>query len=226
LPQILPLLVLLLLFLPRQNRSVRALWIGVPVALILAVAAIVCAMPGVESEPPEAIFEMLATFAFELGAVWLLSPYLKRQGRFLTFLGMLVTMELVGALVFVAARSWSDGNVPIEMLGGMALCGLLLSIAINLAGWSCRGRFARLRLSLWSFLWLVAGWLACLVVIALVEGPGTVLEMALGLLMLSGVTYALLLPFLILSFTNGFYRQRLKEVLRLEDPAPAEPEKH
>jgi hypothetical protein len=48
--------------------------------------------------------------------------------------------------------------------------------------------------------------------------------MLLALLVFSGVTFALLLPFVALSFANGFYRQRLKEVLRLEEPAPAEPE--
>jgi hypothetical protein len=48
--------------------------------------------------------------------------------------------------------------------------------------------------------------------------------MALAWLTVSGVTFGLLLAFLVLSFANGFYRERLKELLHLEDPAPAEPE--
>jgi hypothetical protein len=51
------------------------------------------------------------------------------------------------------------------------------------------------------------------------------LQMALAWLMVSGVTFGVLLPFLVLSFANGFYRERLKELLRLEDPAQAGPEK-
>jgi len=185
---------------------------------------LVWAMPRVGSSGPEGLFGVLAAVAFELGAVWLLSPYLERQGRFLTFLGMLVTMELVGAFAFLVVRQWSDGKVPIEMLGGVALFGLLLSTAISLAGWSCRGQFSRLRLSLWSIVWVMAVCLAACVVMSLAEGRGPWLDMLLALLVFSGVTFALLLPFVALSFANGFYRQRLKEVLRLEEPAPAEPE--
>ena len=32
----------------------------------------------------------------------------------------------------------------------------------------------------------------------------------------SGVTFSLALPFLVLSFTNSFYRERLRQLLRLE----------
>jgi hypothetical protein len=222
LPQLLAPLALLLLLFPKRNRSLQVLWIGAPVALSLAVEALVWAMPGVGSDASEGLFEVCAAVAFELGAVWLLSPYLKRRGRFLTFLGMLVTMDLVGALVFMLARQWSDGKVPIEMLIAVALFGLLLSIAINLAAWSCRGRFGWLRLSWWSFVWLMAGCLAACVVMSLTEGRGPWLEMLLAVLVFSAATFALLLPFLVLSFANRFYRERLKEVLRLEDPAPAE----
>lgn len=224
LPQLLAPLAFLLLLLPKRNRSLQALWIAAPVALSLAVGALVWAIPGVGSGGPDGLFAVLAPVPFGLGVVWLLSPYLKRRGRFLTFLGMLVTMELVGALVFLVARQWCDGRIPIEMLIGVALFGLLLSTAINLAGWSCRARFSRLRFSWWSFVWLLAGCLAACVVMSLTEGRGPWLQMLLALLVFSAITFALLLPFLVLSFANGFYGQRLKEVLRLEEPAPAEPE--
>ena len=219
LPQLLAPLALLLLLFPKRNRSLQVLWIGAPVALSLAVEALVWAMPGVGSDASEGLFAVCAAVAFELGAVWLLSPYLKRRGRFLTFLGMLVTMDLVGAWVFMLARQWSDGKVPIEMLIGAALFGLLLSTAINLAGWSCRRRFGWGRLSLWLILWLMAGWVICFSVISVIEGPGPLLEMAGVLLIISAVSFALLLPFLVLSFFNAFYRARLLEVLRLTEAA-------
>jgi len=38
----------------------------------------------------------------------------------------------------------------------------------------------------------------------------------MALLIATGMTVGVLLPFLLLSFANGFFRARLKEVLRLE----------
>ena len=225
LPQLLAPFALLLLLLPKRNRSVQALWVAAPVVLSLVVASLLWAIPGVGSDAPAGLFEVFGATAFGLGAVWLLSPYLRRKGRFLTFLGMLATMELVGVLVYVFARQWSRDNVPMEMLIGVALFGPLISLAINLAGRSCRGRFGRLRLSLWSLVWIIAGWLAVFVVMSVTAGHGPWLQMALAWLMVSGVTFGLLLPFLVLSFANGFYRERLKDLLRLEDPAPAGPER-
>lgn len=95
----------------------------------------------------------------------------------------------------------------------------------TLAGRSCRGRFGRLRLSLWWFVWTTTGWLAFFVVMSVTAGHGPWLQMALAWLMVSGVTFGVLLPFLVLSLANGFYLGRLMELLHLEDPAPAEPEK-
>lgn len=96
----------------------------------------------------------------------------------------------------------------------------------SLAGRSCHGRFGRLRLSLWSLVWITTGWLAFCVVMSVAAGHGPWRQMVLAWLTVSGVTFGLLPPFLVLSFANGFYRERLKELLGLEDPAPAEPEEH
>jgi hypothetical protein len=225
LPQLLEPFALLLLLLPKRNRSVQALWVAAPVAFSLAVASLLWAIPGVGSDAPAGLLDVFGATAFGLGAAWLLSPYLKRRHRFLTFLGILVTMELVGVLVYVVARQWSRDGVPTEMLIGVALFGSLISMAIILAGRSCRGRFGRLRLSLWSLVWVTSGWLAFLVVMSVAAGHGPWLQMVMAWLMVSGVTFGVLLPFLVLSFANGFHRERLKELLRLEDPAQAEPEK-
>ena len=49
--------------------------------------------------------------------------------------------------------------------------------------------------------------------------------MATAFVIISAVSFGLLLPFLLLSFANAFYRERLKEVLRLaDDPPPSAPQ--
>ena len=111
------------------------------------------------------------------------------------------------------------------------LGGLVYAGALNLTGWMCRSRFSALRVSLrlpfWLWvMWLVAGGTArrrgerlC---------PVDSFEW-IGLLMapivLALVSFLMLLPYLILSFASSFYRERLKDLLRLPatEPSPAGP---
>ncbi|HEY5915179.1 MAG TPA: hypothetical protein VJA21_31690 [Verrucomicrobiae bacterium] len=223
LPQFLAPLALLLLLLPKRNRALEALWVGVPVALSLAAGSLLCAIPKVEGNAPGGLFGVLGAVVLGLGAVWLLSPYLRCQRRLLTFLGMLATMELAGLFAFVVARLSNKTAAPTEMLVAVAAFGLLMSLAINLAGWTCGRRFGPLRLLLWAFVWLFAGWATFFIVMSLAAGHGPWLEEAVALLIFSGVSFGLLLPFLILSLTNAFYRERLKEVLHLAEPARPTP---
>jgi hypothetical protein len=65
-----------------------------------------------------------------------------------------------------------------------------------------------------------AGVLVCVVKLAF----GDSLEwdgLLVGAVVLTLVSYALVLPFLILSFTTSFYRERLKDLLRLPAPVAA-----
>ena len=66
----------------------------------------------------------------------------------------------------------------------------------------------------------MAGWLAVFVVMSMIEKPGPLLEMATAFAIFCAVSFGLLLPFLLLSFANAFYRERLKELFRLADAAP------
>ena len=208
-------LALLLLLLLKRNRSLQALWLAAPLAFCLAIVSFLSAVPGIRSDAPDELFGILGATLFGLAATWLLSPYLKRRGRFLTFLGTLATMELFSLLTCAVAQPRDgDPSLGYVLIGG-AVVALLLSLAINLAGWSCRSRYDRRRLSLWLIVWIMAGWLAVFVVMSRIERPGSLLEMVTAFAIFSAVSFSVLLPFLLLSFVNGFYRERLKELLRL-----------
>jgi amino acid transporter len=74
-------------------------------------------------------------------------------------------------------------------------------------------------------MWLVAGALL-MGIVALGSGGGFEwLGFLAVTIAISLVSYGLLLPFLILSFTSAFYRERLKDLLRLPatDASPAVP---
>ena len=211
---------MLLLLIPKRNRSLQALWLAAPLAFSLAIVSLLWAITGIRSDAPDGLFGILCAVLFGLAATWLLSPYLKRRGRFLTFLGVLATMELFSLATCAAAQSPDrDSNLGYILIGG-AVVALLLSVAINLAGWSCRRQYDRRRFWLRLILWITTGWLAVFVVMSMIEKPGPLLEMATAFAIFCAVSFGLLLPFLLLSFANAFYRERLKELLRLDDAAP------
>ena len=77
-----------------------------------------------------------------------------------------------------------------------------------------------LPLWLWVMWMAAAGVLVCVVKLAFgdsLEWDGLVV----GTGVLSLASFAVALPFLILSFTSSFYRERLKDLLRLPAPVAA-----
>jgi hypothetical protein len=219
-PRFLPALALLLLLLPKRNRCWQALWVAAPVALSFVLQSLFWAIPGIVSGAPDGVVEVFSTVPFGLAAVWLLSPYLKVRGRFLTFLMMLAAMLAFSLFALAMERPRDEDGGAGYMFVIIAVLELVLSVALNLAGWSCRKRFGRHRFARWLILWLLAGWAVFFAVMSALEGPGPVLEMGLALVITCAVSLGLLLPFLLLCFANGFYRERLREVLRLAAPAP------
>jgi hypothetical protein len=220
LPRFLPALALLLLLIPKRNRSLRAVWIAAPLVFSLALVFLLWAKTGIGSEAPDGLFEILSAVLFGLAAVWLLAPYFTQRGRFLTFLGTLATMELFSLLTCAGAQPRDQGLSLGYVLISGAVVALLLSLALNLAGWSCRSRYEWRRFSLWLIVWIMAGWLAVFVVMSRIERLGALLEMATAFAVFCAVSFGVLLPFLLLSFANDFYRERLKKLLRLADAEP------
>ena len=102
----------------------------------------------------------------------------------------------------------------------LAVSVLVISVAVSLAGLVCRGRYGWLRLSFWVVAALVVVWLLVIgpfFVIAVISSGGNVPMLAIFAVVgvPTGITFGVLLPFLVLSFANGFYRERLKGLLHL-----------
>jgi hypothetical protein len=221
LPRFLPAIALLLLLLPKRNRSAQALWVAMPLGVILGLLALLWAVPGIQSDGAAEVFAILSAAPFGLAAAWLLAPYLNSRGPFLTFLGVLASMVSFISFAYAIGCSGEDVQAPWQLWIPVEGLALVLSLALNLAGWSCRGRFGRNRLLLRVILWLMAGWLVFFAIMAVIESPGPVLEMLAAFAIICAISLGLLLPFLLLSFANAFYRERLKELLRLTESAPA-----
>jgi hypothetical protein len=221
-PQVLPWLAILGLLLLKPNRCASAWWVCVPLALVGGVA---CAPQSVVELLPSSQFEMfldlISGLGFGLAAVWLLSSYLSWKHRMLAFLGILLAQGGGSLLAFAVRQGWEQvGPQTLELGVFLAVSVLVMSVALSLAGLVCRGRCGWLRLSLWLIAALVVVWL-------LILGPFFIFSMIFSggnlpfqvlfaiVAVATGVTFGVMLPFLLLSFANDFYRERLKGLLHL-----------
>jgi hypothetical protein len=215
----------------------RAALLCLPAQVPASLAAVVrLTTAGTELQPSDLLgilAQSVPALTFAVAGVWLLSSYLPAKHRFLTFLAVLcvlvglgvplacqVDMDKVAGLLVPGANGDADPRVPASARL-MEIGALAISVSLMLAGSLCRRRCHLLRLSLWLLAWLSIVWLAVVVIVAAttiisdstaVSAPGILG----GVFVLAGLDFALLLPFLALSFANAFYRARLQRLLGLE----------
>lgn len=219
-PPLLPWLAILLLMASRPNRCLQAWWLLVPLSFLAGLASLfqLCS-DSLPSSGFSECFDLVVALAFGVAAVWLLSPWLRRSHRVLTFFLMLLVSIGFGALALFARRGL-DADVEQGLAEGASVlaASFALSLALSLAGLLCRRRYSRLRLSLWLLLFTLASWSLVLgpffIIIAVTnQGGPTAWQFLLVVLAVTGVTFGTLLPFLGLSFCNRFYHERLMTLL-------------
>ena len=228
-PLLLPWLAVLVLLALPSNRNPRAWWIWAPlIGLTLLGAGLQPPILLTDNEVLSVSVQVASAAGFGLTVLWLLGAALARRGRAVGIALAALAFAAVSLLAFLvgpASESLGDlsGLEPavfLYLVLGWIVGGVVFAGALNLTGWSCRRRFSRVRVSLWLPLWLWLMWLAAggLVngVMRIVSGErfdwSGLLVAPVALALASFVT---LLPFLILSFTNAFYRERLRHLLRL-----------
>jgi len=221
-PLALPWLALLAWLMLPPNRTGRAWWIWLPLAGVVGLTSTLRAL--LENLPGMG-FDMVAdaagALAFGPAALWLLASYLKGRHRLLTFLAMLV---IQGVMSLVAWGVVDEGLGPEFFLPVMGCWIAASSVALSLAGWVCRRRFRPRRLLLWFLIWLVSSWMAAITPMFLnasAAGASGLWGMfATVVATATGFVFVTWLPFLVLSFANPFFRERLGGLLRLPTDAP------
>lgn len=247
LPRLLPWIGLLLLLLLPANRVGPAWLVGLPLVAVLAVGKLAgAAFSFLPAEGLDALLDPVAGLAFGLAAVWLLAGHLGRRHRFLTFLGMFGVLAGFG-LLYVSRREWGEEwFYTFQTLILLATGALITATALSLAGRICRRRHHPIPVSMMVAVCLLGAWLivplAATVIGVTLSGhapsPGEIAGIVAVLVMVACIHFVCLLPFLLLSFINPLFRQRLEDLLSLEpdpdlpppldprlgegDPAPAE----
>ncbi len=204
---------------------------------------------GLSKEMLEVVLDVPVALAFGLTALWLLASCLGRHHRFGTFLGMLAVLMVFIVFSFAATAGWGLGVEPIASLldprhcsatavaGEFALPFLVLPMllavviaaAMSLSGLACRWRYRPWWLCLWLFLSLPAAWFAGSAVlhfscqVASPGGEGFDLFLRIGPFMVV-IAFVTLLPFLVLSWANVLFRERLRSLLHVKPEAPSLPD--
>jgi len=222
-PSLTPWLAVLLLLLAKPNRCPQAWLIWVPLGFLAALATVLTRAMGWLPAPLNQVFsDLVLLLGFGAAATWLLATYLGLKHRALTFLGILLVAAGFSFFAFLFFQDWTANDSAVwgvGMIGGLGA--LVISLALSLAGWLCRKRFRPVRLSLLSLVFMLGLWTLIstpFVVIVFFSpngGSGWVENLLLPLCGITGVTFVALAPFLLLSFWNGFYRARLKSLLKL-----------
>jgi hypothetical protein len=204
----------------KPNRRLQAWWLIVPLGLIFLLAPLVqLSSDSLPSSQFGEVFELILALAFGIGAVWLLSSWLGRGHRVLAF--VLTTLVLAGfsVLSLFALRSPDEDMLRAcwEAIGILAVA-FALSVALSVAGMLCRRHYSRMRFSLWLVLSTLAFWLLLYGGFWMFSATGgsdglTAWDFLGAVLAATGFSLGPLLPFLVLSFANGFYHERLKQLL-------------
>jgi hypothetical protein len=225
LPPLLPWLGVLLLLAFKPNRNPQAWWVFVPLAVVGGVAwALQAGLEALPYSPLGEMVEVPLALVFGFAAVWLLTPALRRTHWLLTCLMLLFALAGLSAGAFLLKQSGELGNVETIGLATAAAVGAAaMVVALTLAGLLCRHRYDPVRLCLWLLTALLGVWGAGIAVFFVCLKifnssyvpfwvPFVIVAMAVG------ISFATLLPFLPLVFANGFFRERLQQLLHLESP--------
>jgi hypothetical protein len=226
-PQLLPWLAILGLLTLKPNRCAGAWLIWLPLGCVIVfVFVFTLELLPILPAGTDFFLDVIAALAVGLAAVWLLSNYLRRQHRLLTFLCLLPALAGFSMLAAASRQGWSLLTIESLQVGIVLAVGVLASAAaLSLGGLICRGRYRPLGLYLWLFILLAVVWLvmtAPFFLIALIASGGRIAwsEAFVSILAVVMINYATLLPFLILSSASPFFRERLKALLHVKPEAP------
>jgi hypothetical protein len=223
-PLFLPWLAVLVLLTLKPNRRGEAWWIWLPLGCVAGLAML--------SSFDDSTFSNLGMFlevifamTFGFAAVWLLSSYLGRSHRILTFLCVLPTLAGFSLLTFMAREGWTpEGGEALQVGILLALGAFAISVALMVSGLLCRSRYRPVGIYLWLFVSLTVVWFVVatpFLVFAMIASGGRIpwVAMFAGGFAMAAVSFAALLPFLVLSSCSPLFRERLKQLLNVSGPA-------
>jgi hypothetical protein len=214
------LLPVVIAFLLRENRTRAALLILLPMLLVWGAWRGFAAAVGIPDEAMTLFSAIVISLLCGFGTVWLLAERIGNRHRFTAFLLAGVTMLLCMALM---AAEIQTPRYRMQLALLAVMCVLILLGGFVFAGVLSRKKFGPVRFSVWLGLGLL---LTSFLVLGSVTAVQVYRYFELRLLWIIGVQiliitlvfFLLMLPFLVLFFVNGFWRQRFAAIMKMPTP--------
>ncbi|HSV98866.1 MAG TPA: hypothetical protein VLI39_01745 [Sedimentisphaerales bacterium] len=200
----------------KENRTLHAAWILAPLALLGAVYLAVMNLWDWGSGTTVQFNVLFTIIIVGFSILWLLAERIGNRNRLVAFL--LAALLWFGFLVVnLLSRGFHDAAF-IVVFGGVSVLSILLAFAI--ASWLSAKRFRRVRFVAWTGFGLFGSLLtvaSTLVFLFYPSGPvvAQLTEVFVASLISSLVHTVCLLPFLVLLWTNRFWRRRFERVTRV-----------
>ncbi|MBN2132724.1 MAG: hypothetical protein JW741_24705 [Sedimentisphaerales bacterium] len=209
----------------KENRTLQAAWILVPIALLAVVYGAVIRILPMDSGGVVQLDVMFTIMVVGFSMVWLLAERIGHRNRFVTFL--LATLVYFGFLgVTLLSAGFGKSIIAIVALAAVSIPAILLAFVI--ASPHCTKPFgaARFILTIGVALFVVLLVIFSVIMLLFYRAPGRPMrdlmnELLIGCLFGSLIYYGVLLPFLILLLAHPFWRKRLEAVLGIQTKAPS-----
>lgn len=221
---------ILAIALPRANHDRRVLLILVPVATVILLCSALSRIAGMSSASVVQFGVVVHSMALGTAALWLIAEYLKGFAGAVRFLLSFGTVVLVAASGILSYSAEFSNETALLLIFFIFLAGTWLT-AIVLTRAICRKRHGPTHLMLWLALWTILAsmitTLAFRIAGEFVMSSGPSVPRTSELLSMIFIVgpilglglYVLNLPFMILGFVNPFFRERLRNCLRLQPAA-------
>lgn len=207
-PKIIPWLALLVMLLPRFNRTRGILWILVPLLLEWFVSQFGSYFDFLGSDFAIIFAPAMVSNVFATAALWLLLPVLNKKNRFITAFFSFLLTEIFGVFVAVINTDWESNTTTaffVEFLL-ISLYAITQSVSFALAGRSCRKTKSPLVFMGWDAIWLLICWAVVSIVFSITSGsPGPLILIPIGAI----ICFGFLFPYLILALLHPFHQMRL-----------------
>ncbi len=209
---------ILAIVLPKANRDSRILLIFVPLVIVNLLWLVFKKASGMPSSSASQFDTVFHSIAVGIAVLWLVVNYFERFRGFVRFLlsfGIIVAVAYLGTLSY----STEFSNEVVLFLALFAFLAITILGATTIAGKLCKWKYRPLCFMLWLALWTLLGSLCTTFGFFIVgtfimsSGPGPDILEAMLMLTLVGLIFGLCLyvfnlPFMILGFTNPFFRER------------------
>ena len=199
----------------RENKKGAALLILLPMLLVWGIWRGFAAVMGIPDEAMSLLGSIVIALATGFTTVWLLGERIGNRHRFMTFL--LAAAVMLGCFALMLAEIETPMyRIQAGVFGAFSV--LILLGGFVFAGALCRNRFGPVRFAVRMAL----GLLICVTLILGVyltilifqhDMWGQTIFLFFMILMYAGVYWIITLPFLVLFFVNGFWRQRFAAVM-------------